>query len=259
MTERSPKVFIATTTADGIVMAEHAASLVRMVASLTTAGIATEYHIQDGTSIVTQRNLLADRFMRSDCTHLLFVDSDMTFPADLCQALLGFAKPVIGAVYTKRALDIVRLRILAASHSVEAALPLAYDWNVHPLPGPRRMEGAICRVAALPGGFVLAERACFDAMISRLSAPVLRVDRRHQPVRIFYNEVRNGETVFDLDYSFCINWARIGGEVWTYPAADVRHIGDWRAQMPFTDFLAAVSERRAAGSAEASATPAASP
>ncbi len=224
-------------------MAEHAASVVRMVASLTRAGGGIEYHVLDGASIVAQGNVLADRFMRSDCTHLLFIDSDMTFPADLCETLLGFEKPVIGAAYTKRTLDIVRLRILAASQPFEAALPLAYDWNVHPLPGPTRMEGAICRVAALPGGFMLSQRACFDAMASRLKIPTLRLDRKHPPVRAFYREVRDGETVFDLDYSFCINWGRIGGEGCTYPAADMRHIGDWRTATPFTDFLAAVSER----------------
>lgn len=255
MTRPAPRVFIATTTADGIVMAEYASALVRMVTHLNQAGIGTEYHVQDGTSIVAQRNLLTDRFMRSACTHLLFLDSDMTFPAELCGTLLGLAKPVIGAVYTKRALDVVRLRILAASHPIETALPLAYDWNVHPLPGPPRTEGAIRRVAALPGGFVLSERACFEAMASRGNVPVLRLDRRHPPVRAFYREVRDGETVFDLDYSFCINWARMGGEVWTLPSADIRHIGDWRTPVPFTDFLAAVSERTPADVAEAGPAP----
>ncbi|NNM73177.1 hypothetical protein [Enterovirga aerilata] len=244
MSRKPAKIFIATTTADGIVMAEHAASLVRMVASLARAGIGTEYQIQDGSSIVAQRNLLAERFMRSDCTHLLFLDSDMTFPADLCETLLGFGKPLIGAVYTKRALDLAKLKELVASRPVDAALPLAYEWNVHPLPGPTRMEGGICRVAALPGGFVLTERGCLEAMAARLNPPLLRLDRHHAPVRAFYREVRDGEVVFDLDYSFCINWGRIGGEVWTYPAADIRHIGDWRSPPPFLSFLAAAGPPR---------------
>lgn len=236
------KIFIAVTTADGIILSECAASLIRTVARLNRNGIATEFRTNNGTSIIAQKNLLVQEFLASDCTHLLFVDSDMTFPDDLCETLLAYGRRLIGVVYTKRSLDLVRLKILAATLPFDQALALAYDWNMHPLPGGRVVvENGICRVAALPGGFVLTERACFEELEARTELTFLRLQGSRDPVRAFFREVREGQRVFDLDYSFCLRWIAAGGEVWAYPDADMRHIGDHRADLPFSDFLATLA------------------
>jgi hypothetical protein len=239
MASPKPRIFIGVPTADGIIQAECAASLIRMVARLNRNGIVTEFRTNNGTSIVAQKNLLAEEFMAGTCTHCLFVDSDMIFADDLCETLLGYGRRLIGAVYTKRTLDLARLKILAATKPFDQALALAYDWNMHPLPGRRvTVENGICRVSALPGGFVLTERACFEELAARSDLPLLELAGSRRPVRAFFRELRQGLRVFDLDYSFCMRWSAAGGEVWAYPGAQIRHIGDHRADLPFTDFLA---------------------
>lgn len=42
------------------------------------------------------RNLIVDEFIKSDCTHLLFVDWDATFPEDAAEMLLEADKDIIG-------------------------------------------------------------------------------------------------------------------------------------------------------------------
>ena len=57
-------------------------------------------------SLITRaRNYLVDEFLhRSDCTHLLFLDSDISFdPRDVI-ALLALDKDVIGGPYPKKAI-----------------------------------------------------------------------------------------------------------------------------------------------------------
>jgi hypothetical protein len=58
-----------------------------------------------GCSVVSRaRNLIADEFMKSDCDHLLFIDSDMTFDPDSVIRLLAWnqEKPIVAGVYEAR-------------------------------------------------------------------------------------------------------------------------------------------------------------
>ena len=234
-----PKVFIGLPTADGIVLAGTTASLARMTARLSGRGIATEFATVDGLDIVGQHNRLVEAFLRSDCTHLLFVDSDMEFGADLCERLLAGRHPVAGTVYPKRRLDLARLERFAADRPFDHALALAYEWNVHLLPEGVRVEDGWCRVAALPGGFVLIERRCFEQLEAAGDAGAAPGGGP----RAFYRELREGLAIYDLDYSFCLRWRAVGGEVWAYAAAEIRHVGDSRVGPPFGVVLGALGRK----------------
>ena len=45
-------------------------------------------------------------FLESDCTHLLFIDSDIEFDADSILRALAYDKPIMAAAYPKKALPI---------------------------------------------------------------------------------------------------------------------------------------------------------
>lgn len=243
MTKISPKLFIATPTSDGIALAPYVASIAAAVARLVGRGIGVEYRTNDGTDLILQRNLLAAEFLASDCTHLLFIDSDMTFAPDLAETLLSCRKRLIGAVYPKRSLDLERLKQLAIGRRFDEALALAHDWNVHVLDGAVTIQNGICQVAALPGGFLLIERACLEEMASGGAVPTVEPPGGGSPMRAFFREMRTGSQILDLDYAFCSFWRQTGGEVWAYPSADVRHVGDARADLPFTALLGTVTRQ----------------
>lgn len=238
MSDVPPRLFVATPTADGIALAPYVASLAATISHLAERGITTVYRTLDGTDLVRQRNLLVDAFLRSGCTHLLFIDSDMVFAPDLAERLLRFRKRLIGAVYSKRFLDLARLKELCRSQTFERALPLAYDWNLVPLDGQVVVQGGICQVAALPGGFLLIERECLEEMSARLSVPDMVAETGQGSVKAFFRETWGPDRgVVDLDYSFCDFWRAADGEVWAYPAAEIRHVGDTVANLPFRALL----------------------
>src|SRR5215472_5709653 len=58
--------------------------------------------------------LLTYWFDKTDASHILYVDADMGFPPQLISDMLALEKPVVGAVYPKRALDMKRVAELAS-------------------------------------------------------------------------------------------------------------------------------------------------
>jgi len=56
----------------------------------------------DSTIVDVARNVLVENFLKSDCTHLLFLDSDMVFPPDTIDLLLRHEKPVVSGLYFLR-------------------------------------------------------------------------------------------------------------------------------------------------------------
>lgn len=60
---------------------------------------------QSGSIIMDARNALVARAQEMNASHVLFLDSDMTFPPDTLDRLLAHHKPVVAATYVKRTGD----------------------------------------------------------------------------------------------------------------------------------------------------------
>ncbi len=55
-----------------------------------------------GSIIPHSRNLLMQQAIDAGASHILFLDSDMTFPPDTLARLIGHGKPMVGADYVNR-------------------------------------------------------------------------------------------------------------------------------------------------------------
>ena len=83
-----------------------------MKACLDLQGICAQYGIDVrfsflfNESLITRaRNYLVDEFLRSDCSHLLFIDSDIHFNPQDVLALMAIDKDVIGGPYPKKSIN----------------------------------------------------------------------------------------------------------------------------------------------------------
>src|SRR5215472_15440951 len=65
-----------------------------------------------GTYVEHNQNLIVEQALLNDCSHVLFIDSDMMFPTSILKALLGRNKDIVGAVYRTRSYPY----FLAATH-----------------------------------------------------------------------------------------------------------------------------------------------
>lgn len=102
---RKNRVFIAVPSGD-MVQARFTASLVGLLAiSLHHAeemDLEIYYGNQISSRITENRNTLVKMAEEKDATHILFIDSDMTFPAGALLELLTHDRDIIGATASKR-------------------------------------------------------------------------------------------------------------------------------------------------------------
>jgi hypothetical protein len=240
-----PKLFIASPTI-GLVHAEYCLSLARTIQHLHGQGIATSYGTIDGsTALAEKRDWLAAHFVQAtDATHMLFIDSDMAFDEDLAFRLLGFGKDVIGAICTRRALDLAGYGArIQHGDAPERALALAHEFVFLPEESQQiHVAGDLCRIAGLGAAFMLISRRCIETVSAGADA---YVSLNGDTVRgIFARIDRRDARPLSEDYSFCQRWRESGGEVWAYIKAQIWHCGTMRYGVPFERYLAAAYRRQ---------------
>jgi len=99
------KVFIAIPTRD-LIHAHTAYCLQETVRYCENRDIQTTVSFNMGTLICNQREALTKEFLESDSTHIMWIDSDMMFPANIVETLLSHSLPVVACSYSTRGLPL---------------------------------------------------------------------------------------------------------------------------------------------------------
>jgi hypothetical protein len=254
-------VLIATPTASGIVKAIYAHTLFRATTAVRSSGGRAEFVTVDGSDVAAARNFFANLFLRRpDMTHLLMIDSDMSFGGDVVLRLLRSNKPVVGAVYAKPHMDLRSFAQSARSSELGpadlSALVLAYDVQLQP--GVTEVVDGMCRVERLALGCAAIRRDAFEALVAA-KVVQLRPDRVLEglglegPFYDFFGQIsrESGDRLSEA-YSFCERWRSLpGNKIWALVDAPVGHVGDmvYGADSPFLNrlLLLATNEPAAGG------------
>jgi hypothetical protein len=103
---KKSKLFIATPMYGGMAHGMYVKSCLDLQAVMSKYGVETRFSFLFNESLITRaRNYLVDEFLRSDCTHLLFIDSDIHYNPQDVIALLALDKEVIGGPYPKKSIN----------------------------------------------------------------------------------------------------------------------------------------------------------
>ena len=87
------KIFLATPMYGGQCAGMYARSLADLTAACKSYQIPLQFYFLFNESLITRaRNYCVDEFLRSDCTHMMFIDSDIGFSAQDVLALLGISQ-----------------------------------------------------------------------------------------------------------------------------------------------------------------------
>lgn len=179
-----------------------------------------------GDSLVSRaRNTLSALFLKSDCTHLLFIDSDLVYSSEHIKRLISHDKDVVCGFYPKKQDG-----------------PLEWVCNAK-LEGAETDENGLTEVRYMGTGFMLVKRCVFDRMIGRYGDQIS-----------YHPDSKPEETEWDFwsvgvhqspdgfrrylseDWFFCQRWLELGGKVYGDTKIILKHVGQavypLQSQMP---------------------------
>lgn len=183
------------------------------------------------------RNAIANQFMRSDCTHLLFIDADINFlptaPIEMLLASQLGNAPLLGASYSKKEINwpMTETHIKNGVRTDQLA-HCAGSHVVHRIKGSSDKLSAfeLYPVQYLGTGFMLIERSVLKAI-----EPASRhYKNNHFPampigdpmIAYFDCEVRN-DNYLSEDYLFCARATDIGIVPRLCPWITLAHYGSY--------------------------------
>jgi len=200
-------------------------------------------------SLITRaRNYLVDEFIRSEFTHLLFIDADIHFNPQDVLALLALDKQVIGAPYPKKSINWKNIfrgaqKLLSdpnfdASKFNPAELEsLAGDYVFNPVPGTTQFKVTEpLEVMEIGTGFMMVKREVFDKFKEEYPHLSYKPDHVGQAnfdgsryIHAFFDTVIDPEShrYLSEDYMFCQYWRAIGGNIWLCPWMKLQHVGTY--------------------------------
>jgi hypothetical protein len=151
------------------------------------------------------RNAIIFHFLRSDCTDLVLVDSDISWPEGALTRLVSHDQDFVLGAYRGRTDE-------------EAYFIL---WPEH-----REMDYPLLRVDGGSIGFCRLTRHCVEELVASLNGKHFtdpRVPDEVIPWLIDF-ETRDGVRL-EEGYALCQRWRELGGSVWVDPMIKLGHTG----------------------------------
>lgn len=216
-----PKIFIATPTMDMNVSAAYAVSMSQLAAN-APCEINVPLGNYDG-DLVRVRSRYVEDFLESDCSHLLFIDSDIEFSPAVVSGLLHSSLE-----YSD--IECVNAPYRRKKENLEYPLLSIHDYNVKTTEKPNIIE-----IASIGLGMSLMTRGMLEKMREHYLASLAfndipRTDGKQRvTAALFMLSIVNGNLLGE-DYSFFKRWRDIGGKVWLYlgDGSPVNHHGSHR-------------------------------
>lgn len=159
------------------------------------------------------RSKIFGNFLRSNHTHLLWIDSDMVWqPYDPARLILA-KKDFIGAAGPKKIYPVS----FAANNCDENGTYLGIE-----------RDGDFLKVTEVGFAFILLTKACVQKMADNYQDLKFPGDNNLDEYAVFDSFIiGEGDKKRRLseDFSFCWRWNRIGGEIFLMPDIRLGHVG----------------------------------
>jgi len=224
-----------------------------MKSCLDLQGLCSQYGIQIrfsflfNESLITRaRNYLVDEFLRSDATHLLFIDSDINFNPQDVLALIALDKDIIGAPYPKKSINWKNIN-QAAKRNVNndkfepgSLEGLVGDYVFNPVPGTKQFRVTEpLEVMEIGTGFMMIKREVFVKFKEEYPHLNYKPDHVGQAnfdgsryIHAYFDTVIDPDShrYLSEDYMFCQYSRAIGIKIWLCPWMKTGHVGTYTFQ-----------------------------
>ena len=256
---RKNKLFIATPMYGGMNHGLYMKSCLDLQTTMIRYNIEVKFSFLFNESLITRaRNYLVDEFLRSDYTHMMFIDSDIHFDPNDIVAMMALDKDVIGGPYPKKSINWNNIAETARRHPDLNPRELdnlvgEYVFNV--VKGTQQFQvSEPLEVMEIGTGHMMIKRNVFEKMAEAF--PQIRYKPDHvgqehfdgsRYIHAYFDTVIDSvdsytgggsDRYLSEDYMFCQMWRKIGGQVYLCPWMRTQHIGTYA----FTGNMPAVAQ-----------------
>lgn len=241
---RQKKLFVATPMYGGQCNGLYMKACLDLQGLCTQYGIEVRFSFLFNESLITRaRNYLVDEFLRSNMTHLLFIDSDIHFNPQDVLALLAIDKDIIGGPYPKKSINWRNINNAARKNANNDKFDpgelegLVGDYVFNPVPGTKQFQVTEpLEVMEIGTGFMMIKREVFNKFKEEYPHLNYKPDHVGQAnfdgsryIHAYFDTVIDPDShrYLSEDYMFCQYWRAIGGSVWLCPWMKTQHIGTY--------------------------------
>lgn len=244
---RKRKLFLSAPMYGGQCAGMFAKSIADLTAMCTSHGIEMRSYFLFNESLITRaRNYCVDEFMRSDCTHLMFIDSDIGFdPRDVI-AMLALQSDdseydVIAGPYPKKCISWEKIKLAVDKGMADADPNILEKYVGDYVFNPKSSNGQIridipVEVSEVGTGFMMTRRSTFEkfnAAYPQYSYKPDHVRTEHfdgsrEIMMYFQAEIDpRSKRYLSEDYWFCQKLIDIGSKIWYCPWMRLQHVGSY--------------------------------
>ena len=166
------------------------------------------FEVQGGSFLPRNRDILTTRFLDSEATHMLCIDSDIGWTPGHAQTLLDSGKEFVSGCYPKKQPD----------REIPAKLT-------------GRNEGLLWEAEHVPGGFLLLSRAVVERMVGAYRK-LEYTSGPHRCWALWAPLFENGGSYDGEDVAFCRKARTIGIEIWLHQGVVLKHYGEHCFEIP---------------------------
>jgi hypothetical protein len=244
---RKNKIFLATPMFGGMCGGQYTKSCTDLATFCGVHQIPLKFFFLFNESLVTRaRNYCVDEFLRSDCTHMVFIDADIGFSAEDIIVLIALANEeseydIICGPYAKKTIAWEKIKTAVdkgfADEDPNKLEKFVGDYVFNPAPGQDRVR-LDEPVEVLEGGtgFMVIRRKTFEKFEEAYPELKYRPDHvrtKHfdgsRQIMAYFDTVicPDSNRYLSEDYMFC-QWSRkIGLKVWLCPWMKASHMGSY--------------------------------
>ena len=232
------KLFISTPCYDAMMTMQYTMSLLNLSELLNRRGIDYMVDFIGNESLIPRaRNNSLAKFIDSEFTHILFIDSDIEFPAQAVIDLLDYDKDVVCCTYSKKAFNWNRFMhsMQTEIQSKESLESRGLDYNYNAMVDNEKKiiksdDGNFIQVKHASTGFMMIKREIVNKLCKKHTELTIKTDRLSKGDNticgLFCCTIKD-KVYLSEDYSFCERVNNIGGEVWLNVTHNLNHVGKY--------------------------------
>lgn len=245
---REAKIMVATPMYGGQCAGIYTKSTNDLAIYATKYGVDLRFYYLFNESLITRaRNYCVDEFLRSDCTHLVFIDSDIGFSAQDVFALVALQLTypdrydVITGAYPKKSISWEKISAAvkqgAADENPFVLENFVGDYVFNPVDGGTsfRLDEPV-EVMEAGTGFMSIQRSTFDKYAENYPEQAYLPDHVRsesfdgsREIMAYFDCIIDPKSKRYLseDYMFCQRVRQAGMSVWMCPWMELKHMGSY--------------------------------